>query len=436
MRDMISGKEWTPFVNNAKESASLEVLKAWVGKQNNTTMLIDLPWSMGLYFDQYGRLCPSHFVGITALEQITLVIQPRFPDVDVGTMFIEAAASGFLDLEKSFACRPEENLDVPNDDFSKDLTLIQVLAYLATLSRFLERHLRKDFVKVRENLSGRIRGRILIANQLRHNASRGLEHRMMCDYSVMSCDTLENRILKAALETASRWLDSVPGLTPGKERTWVNCARAALAEVPNYAPQARDWQRVRKHGLMHAYARPLALARMILSRLRVNHDGSVINTGKATPFYLDMNQLFEAWTGVWLVKAGLIPQSQTERTLEKIAHQSITFRPDYILTNRDNDEGIVLDAKYKPVFTEDTGKKHEIINTDVYQVLAYSHLLNLTSAGTNLPPIVEAWLIFPDKSSAKPFDNAKNSWQNRSKLTSPSISFGILGIPMPGNKQP
>jgi len=191
---------------------------------------------------------------------------------------------------------------------------------------------------------------------------------------------------------------------------------------------------------MHAYARPLALARMILSRLRVNHDGRVINIGKATPFYLDMNQLFEAWTGVWLVKAGINPQAQTERTL-KIADQSITFRPDYIFTNRDNDEGIVLDAKYKPViYRGHRPKKHEIINADVYQVLAYSHLLNLTSAGTNFPPIVEAWLIFPDKSSAEPFKNAEDSWKNRknrnkSPLT-PSIYFGILGIPMPGSKSP
>ena len=333
----------------------------------------DNPCTLGLHWSYDGKIKPSHFIGAVNLsfgvEQHPFVVKPRTllenqAPVDYGAMFASVLATPShvtgMELNWLFGCdpdaRPIRAVGLPQ------LTLLEVTAFLATTARFVKRHLRQGFVQVRENLTGRARGRILIADQIRENLVRARPDRMVCAYQQFNLDTLENRLLKAALEVCTRWIASNPHYPPQLQH-WVWAIRAALASVPEYRPHPSDWSRVRKKGLMATYEQPLAMARLVLTRLHLRPNGQAEESERTLPFFLDANRLFEGWVGVCLNKVCNSVQSQEWKTLNIYGH-SYNFRPDFII--KYNEQQIVVDSKYKPDGPE---------LQDLYQVIGYARLL-------------------------------------------------------------
>ena len=267
----------------------------------------DNPRTLGLYWEK-GKIAPSHFIGAVNLpygdSSFPLVVGPRaeFPSVvDYGAMFAAVLAAPVdvtgMELHRLFGCDPDQPPIAANH--LPQLTLLEVTAFLAMTARFVQRHLRQGFIRVRENLVGRVRGRILIGAQVRENVVRARSDKMACEFQRFNLDTLENRLLKAALEVSSRYVSGTPGVAPELQR-WVHVIRSALASVPDYQPHPRDWLQNRNKGLMAAYATPLALARLVLTRLHLRPTGDTAETRRTLPFFLDANRLFEGWVGVCL----------------------------------------------------------------------------------------------------------------------------------------
>ncbi len=219
----------------------------WFDAYKNEDFHIDNPRTLGLHWDK-GDIKPSHFIGAVNLPFVDkhrpLVVLPRkvFDQIDYGVMFAQVLAEPMnvtgMDLDRLFGCDPEqppiEGIKLPH------LTLIEVTAFLATTARFVERHLRRGFVRIQENLVGCVRGRILIADQLRKNLAQARPDRMVCEYQLFSLDTLENRLLKAALEVSARYVSAKSINVPELQR-WIRVIRSALASVPDHQPHSRDW---------------------------------------------------------------------------------------------------------------------------------------------------------------------------------------------------
>lgn len=92
------------------------------------------------------------------------------------------------------------------ESFQQDALVLLVLSYLQELHQLCLRHLRNQFVSTTENLSGRVKGRIDIARQVRINLPRGRLDRTVCDFTIHSNNCRENQILKTALERSARLL--------------------------------------------------------------------------------------------------------------------------------------------------------------------------------------------------------------------------------------
>lgn len=71
------------------------------------------------------------------------------------------------------------------------------------LRELCQRHLRRNYVRVTENLTGCMKGRILVGEQIRQNLARERIDRTVCEYGRFDDDCLENRILRAALEVSA-----------------------------------------------------------------------------------------------------------------------------------------------------------------------------------------------------------------------------------------
>ncbi len=119
---------------------------------------------------------------------------------------------------------------------------------------------------------------------------------------------------------------------------------------------------------MTAYAKPLALARLVLTRLHLKPTGKAEETHKTLPFFLDANRLFEGWVGFCLsdVCDSVWSQDWKDFGPEPYRKKEYKFRPDFIVKAKEQQGHIVVDSKYKPAGPE---------LSDIYQVLGYARLL-------------------------------------------------------------
>ena len=355
--------------------------------------------TLGLHFSNGGTIRPSHFVGAVWLERpeqssaaqngIPLVVRPKIKDIDAVQMFTEVMAHGTLEgMDGLCGFKPEQPL-IDCDEPINDLSLFQVAVYLSELARFCQRQLRIDFLPFTDNLQGRIKGRVLIRENLRRNIIHARPDRVVCRFETMTLDTPANRILKWALLLATRFMAQYGANIPEALWDWARSASAALSPVSEVPVGSRDFLGIHYGGLMQRYRTIHALARMIIRRLRSDAEGAIEEIkGQTVPFWLNMNALFEGYVGVLLQRAGRADFSaQKSRSFGNAQSLLLQTRPDYIT----DDGSIVVDAKYKGLF-EDVGADEEAkagekvqlaawpglryqpSNQDLYQIIAYSTL--------------------------------------------------------------
>lgn len=457
LEDLRKGKEFSPIPRSEIGDYDLGKTARESGSQ--------APKTLGLHFTAKGEVKPSHFIGAVWLEKpgqscpdgVSLVVRPKIENIDAVTMFTEVAANGyFQDMDELLAFKPEEPL-IEGEPI-EDLSLLQVAYYLKELALFCQRQLRIDFVPFTENLQGRVKGRVLVMENLRRNIVHARPDRMLCRFETMTMDTPANRILKWALALSMKFLAQC-GAGKSLQTLWdsAHSSSAALSQVTEVKVSTSDFLGIHYGGFMQRYKGIHRLAKMIIRRLRVDAEGRIEEGGKTVPFWIDMNKLFEDYVGVLLQRAGRHDfKAQKSKSFGgKSSGLELKVRPDYI-----TDEGdIVVDAKYKSILEKDGqapeikpgesanltenrfGFKAEPSNADIYQIIAYSTLF----AGT-APLSRRAFLAMPVEEKGEDGDLIK-TWKNaldgqnevpsfRISLPSGlSLLVGILPTPLPVKKK-
>lgn len=434
-----------------KNSLSESEISSFIKEKNDG-------WRLGLSPSIDG-LNLSHFSGAVWIREpdtdhcgVPLVVAPKIKNLDSVQLWLNVATSPRYSerlSESIFECDPDkppiEGCTLP------DVTLLQIAVYLKELSRFCQRDLRQDFMRTKENLIGRVKGRILIGENIRCNTVMGRADRVVCEYSKMTVDTDANRILKAALSRCYRYLTQA-GRSYKQLIVWARQCEAALGSVSNVVVSDSDFRKIKYSGLMQRYRKPHKLAKMILKRLCTDAQGDLLESQSVTvPFYINMWALFELYVGVILERTGthFIPQKPVPFPFntDRGKSGSITIKPDYYA----EDAGIVADAKYKKISNEapnpeegssldSCGLDFFVIpgNADVYQVIAYSSLLSAKKKKENEKnkPVKKALLICPGKpgsSDISQIGNIEDLYKMGAKcdLGEGSIPEQIFIVPCP-----
>lgn len=203
-----------------------------------------------------------------------------------------------------------------------------------------------------------VRGRLRLAETL--HCHPALRDRHICAYSRFTADVPENRILRWTAFCLQPQCYREAGLSGRLHR--LNLALSAAALDPD---SRRLFSKVGFHRLNDPYRPALALARLLLDHLTF----SGVAGGETFLAYLvDMNQLFERYLGVLLERElrrmGLRVQQQAHHPLDTAGR--VVTKPDVIIY-REQQPALVVDAKYK------LGPAQG----DLYQLLAYCHILGL-----------------------------------------------------------
>lgn len=396
-----------------------------------------------------GRLCSSNYVGVCRLKSVTgksittfdgrevvLKIEPRFP-ISVVEMLnmlrdddeferylapqtnkINEANREIEDLSDNELFHFFENEDPVflKDSIARESSIITASIFITILKSLCTRPLMGRMEKKEENLTGKVKGKIVFSKNFQKNTLRGRDDRVFCRYLEYTEDIVENQILKAALHKAEMFLNNYFGSASGNHnsfRDMVAYCRSALSHISYKKISRFDLNKIKTTGVYAYYKPVINAAKMVLSEITLEASGTSTITSYVVPYAVSMDRLFEMYVRAYLKKAGVksynsnesgIKLSQyddktavlRERNKEYSKYIAGNIKPDIILYNDENDNCVVFDVKYKNPLNTSSSR------ADRLQILAYALILNCRNVGN----------IFPTQ------DGTSNTYYKRNEINS------------------
>ena len=331
------------------------------------------------------------FVGLVRIGDHVVESKPRFENLDFAKMFAACAddpvvAHRLLDATLFVWPLEEHWIEV---QLAEWFTPLLILSFLRALHELCTRHLRRNYVRVMENLTGHIKGRIRVGDHIPRNLARARVDRTVCEYGRFEDDCVENRILRAGLEVSAVFLARNP-LSP-TANIWIAACRLALSRVSVTRVGIPEVRSARQTGGFRHYRRPIRLAWAVLRHLGVSpeHLDKQVGNCPVPPFALCTYELFERYAEAALRKLHREDLWVGYRCAENnLGSGRYKVRPDFLLTG----EREIIDCKYK-TFKE--GMVDESERSDVYQLVSYSQHRDVQAKLGGKPP-EKLTLLYPD----------------------------------------
>lgn len=237
--------------------------------------------------------------------------------------------------------------------------------FLQAVERVVKRGPRSDYTSLQDNRPT-LRGKLLIAQNLRHNLCRG--DRFFTERDEFSMNRPENRLLHKAVRLT---------LAISRSRENQQLARELLfvfSNIPVSSQTREDFQRVRLDRGMGHYADALAWARLILEE-----ESPLTGTGDqfATSLLFPMESVFEAFVARHLERQLVRPlvlktQARSHHLVRHCEQNWFRLKPDLLIRNQGRDI-VVLDTKWKLLDARKNNgvDKYGLSQSDFYQLQAY-----------------------------------------------------------------
>ncbi len=261
-------------------------------------------------------LWTSGYIGISRLvgnngnvltvkgQEKILIVRPSYPvdpwkmlekvmtDYDEYNLYIDELNQKGKFLYKVFYDQPP--IKVREDD-ENGSELLTALSFINTCYTICRRKMKTDMSYEEENLTGKIKGKVVASKNLRINTMRGHIEKFYCKYAVFSLDNVENRILKAGLNRAEKILKSKYGMhsdVGGK----IHFCKVALRTVKNVSITKKHFIMAKATGLYSFYKPAFQQARYLIFKKHFSYRETVEGNKKhmhVTPYMINMETLFE-----------------------------------------------------------------------------------------------------------------------------------------------
>ena len=287
-------------------------------------------------------LTASYFIGASWLveNKLSVVVLPKIENIDFLDMFMTALSVDTNNEKNYFSKCYGIDFNAPPIETKEDisqLTPLLLVHFLKLLDVLVSKGLKKDYVTITENLKNKIKGHIVLSQQIKKNIIPKRVNRNVCTYQIYTEDIPVNRLLKKALIFANNMLLR---LLPSNKNT--TKLKALVNNIMPYFNDVSDVIQISEvkqcygNKLFKSYVETVKVAKDILRRF----DYSLTNIGaenRNTPcFWIDMSRLFELY----------VYSRLSEIYGENIKFQVSGYQrtaADYIHVG----EHIIMDAKYK-----------------------------------------------------------------------------------------
>ena len=310
----------------------------------------------------------SYYVGIDWVnEEVAIRVRPKIDgasgSIDYMKMLIEALQEpeninhldGLLSID--FEAKP-----IPLAEREDMLSPFIVAQFLMSLKNAVRKGLKQSYYLVSDNLSSKVKGRILIGKTISKNLSAGDKISNYCQFQEYGVNSEENKILKKALAVSSEMLSQYRG---GLD---VAALKKTIAFIYPYFRGVSDDYDLDKVGayrpnpIFRDYYDALKYGILILKRKSFGFQRDSKHIDSTPPYWIDMSKLFELYVYKELRRLYPVPG-------EVHYHMHLRWRElDYLL-NPKNGTPMVIDAKYKPRY-----HYGEPDIEDIRQISAYARM--------------------------------------------------------------
>jgi len=252
------------------------------------------------------------------------------------------------------------------------------LSYITSCYSLCKKGLMKSLIHCEENFTGKLRGRIDVSRNIKLNSAKGRCDRFFCKYIGFTEDSVENRIIKAALQKCKMIIKRRFQEDNSIKKKTAYCLNA-LRHVKDTTIKNSDFSMADAGGLYSYYIPVLQQAKAILSfKFQAYEERNLHYNAKPVytiPYIINMETLFEyyartvlkqALSGMeykvekyskrlFLQKGVIVPESA-----EKGIHLMPFCIPDIIIT-KDDCPVLVIDVKYKMAGKPDRSDSHQLL---------------------------------------------------------------------------
>lgn len=285
-------------------------------------------------------------------------------------------------------------------DMVDDSSIINVTLFLTALKELCRRPLMGKMIKCDENLTGKLKGKVLFNQHIKSNVIKGRNDRIYCQYLKYSYDIKENQILKCALVKAGKFIKCYFKGISSKNTNYtevITYCNKALENITYKKISVKDCEGLKFSGCYSYYKDIIQLAKMVINEVSIDINGHAKNTNIIMPYAVSMEKLFEIYIRAYLKNNGFSSYKNSDSIklqLGKYDDKKSIFenskrgmanyiggviKPDIIIRNPKNNEIIIFDVKYKDY------RKKRYAREDRLQLLAYALMYNCSHVGLIFP---------------------------------------------------
>ena len=320
-----------------------------VGKKNTDNLeLIDL---LGLKYDiQKDAFIGNYYVGSTWIDKsknCSLVIMPKYDGLNFMKMFMECFKNKDIGnyVEKLFYINVNDKpIPMRRDLF--EIEPLTIVYFLNLVSEIVNQGLKKDFIIYSETLKGKVKGKILFTEYLRHQVAKKRYDKIPCSYQEYEYDCLENRVIKKALVLCKRYLIRNKKSFARLEAQIERMVDRALVAFRNVGDKVYKWELERIHinPIFKYYKLALPLAKMIILNQGLHVNEKAPNGIQfSPPFIINMPILFELY---------VLHLLRNRYGAEEIGYQKRTSDGRNILDFTKLSDKLIIDTKYKKAWED------------------------------------------------------------------------------------
>lgn len=241
------------------------------------------------------------------------------------------------------------------------ITPILVIRYLQLLKVIVRKGLKKSYYPVEQNLSSKIKGKVIVSKTLKQNILKNRPNKTICNFEVYGVDSIENKILKSALKLADRYLMNYRQFSEYFVPL-LNFSKPAFHEVDDSNFDLNILKKTKPNAFYKEYKDALDLAKMIIKRFGYNLKEVDEKVVSVPPFWIDMPKLFEFYVlGLLKERYGSQIQFQAKGNYGE---------PDFLLVSQS--EKMVIDTKYKKIYQNNKQQQDRYNSDDIRQIAGYA----------------------------------------------------------------
>lgn len=312
---------------------------------------------------------------------------------------------------------------IPIEQNQDHLTPFLIVEFLQLLKRIVIKGLKKTYYKTNKNLTNRVKGKILVTQQIKQNTLKGRLTKTLCQYQIFGEDNPENRFLKKVLSFIANYVQNNKSLFHDNIESIQHLISYSQPSFENIGTEFENFElkHLKPNPFFKEYAQAIKIGQYILKRFSYNISKTTDEKITIPPFWIDMPRLFELYIYHHLLNSNDNKQGE-------IFYQFATYGNSLDFLIKDENHSMIIDTKYKLHY--DNGHLHQ----DIRQVSGYARLNKVRDKlGITDDSNINCLIIYPnpkglDLSKTK---LAADSLISRSEQIEPYYKVFKLGVKLP-----